>query len=121
MRARLQVVDARDPLRYWSPDLEAYAGELRPSKPSLMLLNKADLLPHHVRARWADHLDACGIDYLFWSAKAASAAASAVQGGLPRLLSAAVRAPPALRGHGTGPRATGQACRKDRASGSASS
>ena len=78
------MVDARDPLRYWSPDLQAYARELKPSKPSLMLLNKADLLPHHVRAQWADYLDAQGIEYLFWSAKAAAASASAgVQGELP--------------------------------------
>ena len=76
-----QVVDARDPLRYWSPDLQTYAAELSPSKPSLMLLNKADLLPHHVRCQWADYLDQQGIDYLFWSAKAATAAATAAAAG----------------------------------------
>jgi large subunit GTPase 1 len=30
------------------------------SKASLLLLNKADLLPPHVRAAWADFFDAVG-------------------------------------------------------------
>eukprot|EP00891_Asterochloris_glomerata_P002392 jgi/Astpho2/2392/e_gw1.00044.39.1_t len=67
----VQVLDARDPLRYRSEDLEAYARELHPSKASLMLLNKADLLPAPLRSAWADHFDAAGIDYVFWSAKTA--------------------------------------------------
>ena len=68
-------------MRYWSPDLQAYALELSPPKPSLMLLNKADLLPHHVRCQWANYLDQQGIDYLFWSAKAATAAVTAAAAG----------------------------------------
>ena len=44
------MLDARDPLRYRSEDLEAYARELHPSKGSLMLLNKADLLPAPLRS-----------------------------------------------------------------------
>ena len=44
------MLDARDPLRYRSEDLEAYARELNPSKGSLMLLNKADLLPAPLRS-----------------------------------------------------------------------
>jgi hypothetical protein len=62
------VVDARDPLLYRSDDLEAYALELCASKASFMLLNKADLLPRHIRKMWADHFDAAGISYAFWSA-----------------------------------------------------
>lgn len=46
-----QVVDARDPLTYRSEDLEAYALDLHPTKRSLLLLNKADLLPEALR-RW---------------------------------------------------------------------
>ncbi|KAK9803238.1 hypothetical protein WJX73_008324 [Symbiochloris irregularis] len=68
----VQVVDARDPLRYWSEDLRALAGELDPPKPSMLLLNKADLLPTPLRSAWADYLDARGLDYVFWSAKAAT-------------------------------------------------
>lgn len=65
-----QVVDARDPLTYRSEDLERYALDLHPTKRSLLLLNKADLLPEALRSAWADHLDALGCDYVFWSAKA---------------------------------------------------
>ncbi|KXZ45888.1 hypothetical protein GPECTOR_49g472 [Gonium pectorale] len=64
----VQVVDARDPLLYRSEDLEAYARELHASKGSLLLLNKADLLPPHVRTAWADYFDKAGVEYAFWSA-----------------------------------------------------
>jgi hypothetical protein len=53
----IQVVDARDPLLYRCEDLEAYGRELHATKTSLLLLNKADLLPQSVRAAWARHLD----------------------------------------------------------------
>lgn len=66
-----QVVDARDPFFYWSEDLAAYALELHPSKRSLMVLNKADLLPADVRLLWSDYLTERGIDHVFWSAKSA--------------------------------------------------
>lgn len=66
----MQVVDARDPLTYYSEDLERYALELHPTKRSLLLLNKADLLPAALRTAWADHFDGLHLDYAFWSAKA---------------------------------------------------
>ncbi|EFN52099.1 hypothetical protein CHLNCDRAFT_7626, partial [Chlorella variabilis] len=66
----VQVVDARDPLTYYSEDLERYALELHPTKRSLLLLNKADLLPAALRTAWADHFDGLHLDYAFWSAKA---------------------------------------------------
>lgn len=65
----VQVVDARDPLTYRSEDLERYARVLHPTKRSLLLLNKADLLPEALRSAWADHFDSLGLDYVFWSAK----------------------------------------------------
>ncbi|XP_020265046.1 uncharacterized protein LOC109840715 [Asparagus officinalis] len=43
------VVDARDPLFYRCPDLEAYAQEIDEQKKTLLLVNKADLLPFTVR------------------------------------------------------------------------
>ena len=67
-----QVLDARDPLRYRSEDLEAFAREAHAGKASLMLLNKADLLPQRLRAAWAAHFQRAGVDFLFWSAKAAA-------------------------------------------------
>ena len=51
------MVDARDPLLYRSADLESYARDLHFSKASLVLLNKADLLPVNVREAWADYFD----------------------------------------------------------------
>lgn len=69
----VMVVDARDPLFYRCPDLEAYAREIDEHKKTLLLINKADLLPLSVRQRWARYFHLNGILFVFWSAKAASA------------------------------------------------
>ncbi|KAL3153855.1 hypothetical protein ABBQ32_013427 [Trebouxia sp. C0010 RCD-2024] len=66
----VQVLDARDPLRYRSEDLEAYSLDLHPTKGSVLLLNKADLLPAALRSAWADYFEGQGVEYVFWSAKA---------------------------------------------------
>ena len=66
----VQVLDARDPLRYRSEDLESYSVHLHPTKGSVLLLNKADLLPATLRSAWADYFDQAGVEYVFWSAKA---------------------------------------------------
>ncbi|CAN4120151.1 unnamed protein product [Withania somnifera] len=73
----VMVVDARDPLFYRCPDLEAYALEVDQHKKTMLLVNKADLLPISIRKRWAEYFHKQGILFLFWSAKAASAALSA--------------------------------------------
>ena len=65
-------MDARDPLLYRSEDLENYCRELHDSKASMLLLNKADLLPIPLRLAWADYFDSIGLDYVFWSAKVAT-------------------------------------------------
>ncbi|XP_038881767.1 GTPase LSG1-2 isoform X2 [Benincasa hispida] len=70
----VMVVDARDPLFYRCPDLEAYAREVDHHKRTMLLVNKADLLPYSVRKKWAEFFSQHEILYLFWSAKAASAA-----------------------------------------------
>ncbi|CAK9319437.1 unnamed protein product [Citrullus colocynthis] len=70
----VMVVDARDPLFYRCPDLEAYAREIDQHKRTMLLVNKADLLPYSVRKKWAEFFCQHDILYLFWSAKAASAA-----------------------------------------------
>ncbi|XP_026425549.1 GTPase LSG1-2-like [Papaver somniferum] len=70
----VMVVDARDPLFYRCPDLEAYAREIDEHKETMLLVNKADLLPLSVREKWAKYFQDNGILYLFWSAKAATAA-----------------------------------------------
>ncbi|GFZ20269.1 P-loop containing nucleoside triphosphate hydrolases superfamily protein [Actinidia rufa] len=70
----VMVVDARDPLFYRCPDLEAYAREIDEHKRTLLLINKADLLPFFVRDKWAKYFRLHGILFVFWSSKAASAA-----------------------------------------------
>lgn len=70
----VMVVDARDPLFYRCPDLEAYAKEIDEDKRTLLLINKADLLPLSIRDKWAKYFRLHGILFVFWSAKAASAA-----------------------------------------------
>ncbi|KAL3828627.1 hypothetical protein ACJIZ3_017429 [Penstemon smallii] len=70
----VMVVDARDPLFYRCPDLEAYAREIDEHKRTLLLVNKADLLPFSVREKWAEYFHQHGILFIFWSAKAATAA-----------------------------------------------
>ncbi|KAK8967851.1 hypothetical protein KSP40_PGU016490 [Platanthera guangdongensis] len=69
----VMVVDARDPLFYRCPDLEAYAREMDEHKRTMILVNKADLLPSAVRKKWAEYFNSNGILFLFWSAKHASA------------------------------------------------
>ncbi|KAK4482755.1 hypothetical protein RD792_009923 [Penstemon davidsonii] len=69
----VMVVDARDPLFYRCPDLEAYAREIDEHKRTLLLVNKADLLPFSVREKWAEYFHQHGILFIFWSAKAATA------------------------------------------------
>ncbi|KAL4389996.1 hypothetical protein HN51_010932 [Arachis hypogaea] len=70
----VMVVDSRDPLFYRCPDLEAYAREVDEHKRTLLLINKADLLPASIREKWAEYFRAHDILFIFWSAKAASAA-----------------------------------------------
>ncbi|KAI3795895.1 hypothetical protein L1987_38555 [Smallanthus sonchifolius] len=69
----VMVVDTRDPLFYRCPDLEAYAREIDEHKRTLLLINKADLLPYSVRLKWAEYFQLHGILHVFWSAKAATA------------------------------------------------
>ncbi|KAK7263480.1 hypothetical protein RJT34_31071 [Clitoria ternatea] len=69
----VMVVDSRDPLFYRCPDLEAYAREVDEHKRTLLLVNKADLLPASIREKWAEYFRAHDILFIFWSAKAASA------------------------------------------------
>ncbi|KAF9976178.1 hypothetical protein BGZ73_009032 [Actinomortierella ambigua] len=64
----VQIVDARNPLFFRSPDLEIYVKEVDPRKQNLLLINKADYLSVKQRKAWADYFDAEGIRYTFFSA-----------------------------------------------------
>eukprot|EP00727_Mastigamoeba_balamuthi_P011007 m51a1_g6529 hypothetical protein (619) ;mRNA; f:12388-15494 len=64
--AIVQIVDARDPLFFYSLDMVDYAGEL--GKTCLLLLNKADLLTERQRVCWARYLRSKSIRFMFFSA-----------------------------------------------------
>lgn len=88
----VQIVDARNPAAFRCVDLERYIAVAKygpagpPEMPEeapgteasvtgrkhLLLLNKADLVPWFVRRRWADHLAASGVEFAFFSARAAN-------------------------------------------------
>ncbi|KAG5651606.1 hypothetical protein H0H81_008066 [Sphagnurus paluster] len=79
----VQIVDARNPLRFRCEDLETYvrdvegpegeegSGEGR--RKSLLLINKADLLTAKQRCLWADYFDSQNVQYAFFSAANAAA------------------------------------------------
>jgi hypothetical protein len=69
-----------------SRDLMKYATELNPPRPMMLLINKADFLTDYQRLKinilssffyhliyrrriWAEHLDAAGIKFAFYSAQ----------------------------------------------------
>ena len=45
----VQIVDARNPLLFYCPDLEQYVHEVDENKVCLLLINKADFLTHRQR------------------------------------------------------------------------
>lgn len=79
----VQIVDARNPLRFRCEDLEAYVGDIEGSegekgtgkgkRRTLLLINKADLLTRTQRKTWADYFDANNVPFAFYSAANASA------------------------------------------------
>jgi hypothetical protein len=64
-----QIVDARNPLLYYTNDLITYGLEHNPPRPVLLLLNKADYLTEYQRKLWAIELESMGIKFAFYSAK----------------------------------------------------
>lgn len=64
----VQIVDARNPLLYYTQDLMTYAAELQPPRPMMLLINKADFLTEHQRRVWAAYLTSQGVKFAFYSA-----------------------------------------------------
>lgn len=108
----VQIVDARNPLRFRCEDLESYvqdvegaegeAGTGKGKRRSLLLINKADLLTPKqrycsdcsygvryswtlYRRLWADYFDTQGINYAFFSAANAAALQEARREALARV------------------------------------
>eukprot|EP00871_Galdieria_phlegrea_P005389 jgi/Galph1/5851/GphlegSOOS_G4525.1 len=69
----LQILDARNPLLYYSKDLERYVREVSKQKQTAVVLNKADLLPFHKRREWSEYFSQANISFVFFSAKGPSA------------------------------------------------
>ena len=67
----IQIVDARNPLLYYTEDLVKYAAEIVPVKPVMLIINKADFLTEYQRDCWAETLEAMGIKFIYYSAKSA--------------------------------------------------
>ncbi|KAI0749172.1 P-loop containing nucleoside triphosphate hydrolase protein [Irpex lacteus] len=79
----VQIVDARNPLRFRCEDLETYVQDVegaegeqgtgKGKRKSLLLINKSDLLTAKQRRQWADYFDSQGVQYAFFSAANAAA------------------------------------------------
>ncbi|KAH7106761.1 P-loop containing nucleoside triphosphate hydrolase protein [Auriculariales sp. MPI-PUGE-AT-0066] len=79
----VQIVDARNPLRFRCEDLEGYVKDIEGSegeagtgtnkRKSLLLINKSDLLSVQQRVQWADYFDSQNVAYAFYSAANANA------------------------------------------------
>lgn len=64
----VQVVDARNPLLFYSVDLETYAAEVDPCKKPVILMNKSDFLTFEQRKAWKSYFDPMGLEVVFFSA-----------------------------------------------------
>ncbi|KAG9123797.1 hypothetical protein FRC07_013931 [Ceratobasidium sp. 392] len=80
----VQIVDARNPLRFRCADLDSYVHDVegpegekgsgaKGLRRCLLLVNKADLLTADQRRGWADYFEKEGIEYAFFSAANAKA------------------------------------------------
>lgn len=67
----VQIVDARNPLLYYTSDLSAYAAEK--DRHMMLLINKADLLTDFQRICWARYFRKEGVRCVFYSAKSEQA------------------------------------------------
>ncbi|KAI0381895.1 P-loop containing nucleoside triphosphate hydrolase protein [Hypomontagnella monticulosa] len=67
----VQIVDARNPLMFWSEDLESYVKDVDPAKKNLLLVNKADMMTTNQRKAWAKYFKEKRIAYRFFSASLA--------------------------------------------------
>jgi len=64
----IQIVDARNPLLYYTKDLKSYVAEMSPPRMMVLLINKSDFLTDYQRMVWAEHLTSLGIHFCFYSA-----------------------------------------------------
>lgn len=63
----IQILDARNPLFYFSDDLRSYA-EDELGKPMLLVINKSDYLTYEQRKGWNRYFTNLGVNHIFFSA-----------------------------------------------------
>eukprot|EP00915_Cephaloidophora_sp_WS-2016_P010852 GHVH01015976.1.p1 GENE.GHVH01015976.1~~GHVH01015976.1.p1 ORF type:complete len:427 (-),score=72.25 GHVH01015976.1:285-1520(-) len=64
----VQVLDARDPLFFYSPDLTNIITTADPLKKMIIVINKADYLPQEARDQWRQFFLTNGVQVVFFSA-----------------------------------------------------
>ena len=64
--AYIQIVDARNPLLFYSSDLSKYVKEVNPLKKNVLLINKSDLLSSDQTNEWEKFFKSKYIDSIFW-------------------------------------------------------
>ncbi|GKT16191.1 Large subunit GTPase 1 [Aduncisulcus paluster] len=68
----IQIVDARNPLLFFSNDLTRYVKEIayrqKQGKESLLIINKADLIPEFLRKLWAKYFLSIKLPFFYFSA-----------------------------------------------------
>lgn len=64
----VQIVDARNPLLFYSEDLSDYVNEVDVNKVNILLINKADYLNEYQREKWAEYFDSKNVKIAFFSA-----------------------------------------------------
>jgi len=64
----LQIVDARNPVFFYSSDLEKYINEVDPKKEFILCINKADYLSDELLAHWSAYFNEIGVKHVFVSA-----------------------------------------------------
>ncbi len=62
----VQIIDARNPLLYYTKDLVTYASEL--SRPVVLIINKSDFLTDFQRQEWAKYFNMINVRFIFYSA-----------------------------------------------------
>ena len=68
----VQIVDSRNPLLFHCPDVDVYVKEVHPCKQTVLIVNKADLIPEFARVQWGRYFDSIHLPFVFFSAKASS-------------------------------------------------
>jgi large subunit GTPase 1 len=63
----VQVLDARNPIFFFSQDLFKYSLEVNEESKHLLVMNKADLLTSRQRLEWSDYFEKLNVNVIFFS------------------------------------------------------